>query len=133
MARKANPSDYTVPVDGLGNFKFGRRKMADEIQVQVEYSRLIDGVEPTQWLSLVAGWISTLKVLTVSAPDGWDVDELDPLDDDTYANLKRVYDLLTEKEQSFRRSNGKGGESGRAGAVGDSGILVPEEVQPASN
>lgn len=133
MARPKHPTDFTVPVDGIGTFTFARRKMADEMKIQVEYARMIDGVEPTQWLSLVAGWMSALMVLTVKAPDGWDLDELDPLDNDTYAKLKRVYDELMLKEQSFRPGHGQARQGERAGAGGNDTVLVPQEVQPSAD
>lgn len=133
MARTPNVTDFTVPVEGIGSFTFGRRKMADEIKIQVAYARMIEGVEPTQWLSLVSGWLSALMILTVRAPEGWDLEELDPLDNDTYAKLKSVYDALTLKEQSFRRSNGETSKGERAGTGGDNPILVSEEVPASTN
>ena len=133
MARRPHITDFTVPVDGIGTFTFARRKMADEMKIQVEYARMIDGTQPTQWLSLVAGWISALMVLTVKAPDGWDLDELDPLDDDSYAKLKRVYDELMLKEQSFRPGHGKARQGERAGDSGDNTVLVQAEVQPSAD
>lgn len=116
MARKGSTTDFDVPVDGIGTFTFGRRKLADEIAIQVEYARIIDGVQPTDWLALVAGWISALKVLTVRAPAGWDIDEMDPLDDDTYAKLMQVHAKLVEKERSFRAGSQAGSEGPRTGA-----------------
>lgn len=103
MARTPQPTDFVVKVEGVGSFTFGRRTMKDEIGIQVEYARLIDGVEPTSWLQAVCGWLSVFKVLTVRAPEGWDLDELDPLDDETYAKMSTVYEALTEQERSFRR------------------------------
>ena len=116
MARTPNINDFSIPVDGIGTFTFARRKMADEIKIQVEYARMIDGVEPTQWLALVCGWMAALKVLTVRAPEGWDIDEMDPLDDDTYAKLGRVHAALIEKERSFRSGKTPAGKAGGQGA-----------------
>ena len=101
--RTPQETDYTVPVASIGTFTFGKRTMRDEIAVQVEYARIIDGVIATAWLQAVAGWISPLRVLTVRAPAGWDVDELDPTDPATYAKMQAVYGALSEKETSFRR------------------------------
>ena len=114
MARRGSDTDFDVNVEGIGTFRFGKRKMADEIKIQVEYARMIEGVEPTEWLASVCGWISTLRTLTVLAPDGWDIDEMDPLDDDSYGKLLRVHAALTEKERSFRSSKGEVGEAGGA-------------------
>jgi len=104
MARKGNNTDFQVNVEGVGAFTFGRRTMQDEIKIQVEFARLIEGVEPTQWLQTVCGWIAALKVLTVFAPEGWNIEEMDPLDNKTYTNMGLVYDALREKERSFRSS-----------------------------
>lgn len=117
MPRLAQPTDFTIPVDGVGVFTFGKRTMRDEIAIQVAYARYIDGVEPTAWLQAVCGWLSSLSVLTVRAPDGWDLDELDPLDDDSYRRLKLVHDALSEKELSFRRGPGTGSEARGASAA----------------
>lgn len=117
MARIPKDTDYPVTVDGVGNFTFGRRTMRDEIAVQVEFARLIDGVEPTVWLQTVCGWIAALKVMTVRAPDGWDLDELDPFESETYEKLGRVHAALADKERSFRRGKNTMGQSGSAGTV----------------
>lgn len=102
MAREGLDTDFDIDVEGVGSFTFGKRNMRDEIKIQVEYARFIEGVEPTEWLALVAGWISTLKVMTVRAPDGWDLEQLDPMDDNTYAKLQKVNKALDAKERSFR-------------------------------
>lgn len=116
MARIGSPNDFEVKVEGIGTFTFGRRKLSDEVAIQVEYARIIDGVQPTEWLSLVAGWLSAFKVLTVRAPEGWNIEEMDPLDDNTYSKLSRVHAALVEKERSFRKgaqSNGEGAGAGQ--------------------
>lgn len=116
MARRPHVTDFTHDVEGIGTFTFARRKMADEIKIQVEYAKLIDGSEPTEWLARVCGWISTLKVLTVRAPDGWDIEEMDPLDDEVYANMLLVFLALRSRENTFRGKSGKGSEEGSAGS-----------------
>lgn len=107
MAREALNTDFDLTVENVGTFTFGKRTMRDEISIQVAYARMIDGVTPTEWLTLVAGWISSLKVMTVRAPEGWDIDELDPLDDKTYSRLQKVADALYAKEKSFRGDGSK--------------------------
>ena len=125
MARTAQDTDFVVKVEGVGSFTFGKRTMRDEIAIQVEFARIIDGVEPTAWLQTVGGWLSTLRVLTVRAPAGFAADDLDPLDDDTYATLGKVYDALAEQERSFRRQK-NGGSKGNSPSSGDyGGVLVP--------
>lgn len=124
MAREPQKSDFSVDVEGVGSFVFARRTMRDEIQIQREFARIIDGVEPTVWLAQVGGWLSSLRVLLVEAPSGWlrDVDgkptedlmDIDPLDDDTYSKLMKVHTALSDKERSFRRQPAQGGEAERA-------------------
>lgn len=102
--RAPSPTDFTVEVDGIGHFSFARRKMRDELDIGVEISKITQGVDtPTVWLENVAGWIATLRVLTVVAPNGWDIDEMDPLDDTTYRKIHLVFSALRVKEQSFRK------------------------------
>lgn len=117
MARIPKATDYTVAVDGVGTFTFGRRAMRDEIDIQREYAAILDGVRPTVWLEVVGNWISVFKVLTVKAPEGWNVDELDPLEDATYAKMQRVYDALSAKELSFRSGSGALGQGGGAASA----------------
>lgn len=117
MPRQSKETDFTVTVEGIGSFTFGRRKMADEIAIQREYAYILSGATPTQWLDLVATWTSAFKVLTVFAPAGWDIDEMDPLDDGTYEKMKLVYDALCEKELSFRRKPGVDGQGSSAASL----------------
>lgn len=129
MNRMPAKGDFSVPVGKLGTFTFARRSMEDEIKIQVEYARMIEGVEPTAWLSITCNWLATLKVLTVSAPSGFDVNDLDPLDEEVYVNMRDAYNALREKELSFRRKSGKAGEGERQAPVGDDGVLVSDKVQ----
>lgn len=117
MARIPSETDFNLTVEDIGTFTFAKRAMRDEIAIQVEYARIIDGVEPTAWLQAVGGWLSCFRVLTVRAPSGWDLETLDPLEPDTYAKMHRVYSALQEKERSFRRKPGAGSEgTGEAAA-----------------
>lgn len=102
MSRSSRPTDFRVSVDGVGDFVFAKRTMRDEIATQVEYARLIDGVAPTPWLETVCGAIADLKTLTVKAPEGWDIDALEPHDPETYKNLLAAHRELINKERSFR-------------------------------
>lgn len=128
MARRPQTTDFNVDVDGIGSFSFAKRTMADEIKIQVEYARIIEGVEATEWLSRVGGWISTFKVLTVRAPAGWDIDDMDPLDNKVYEDMMLVYLALRAKEDSFRRKPGARGEEGGQAQGDDNRLLVPQTV-----
>lgn len=117
MARIPQNTDFSVDVEGVGRFVFGRRRMADEMKIHVEYARLTEAVEPTPWLDSVATWLSTLKIMTVVAPPEFAIEDMDPLDDETYKKLGRVYSALAEKEGSFRRDKNQASEAGGASAV----------------
>ena len=111
MPRESQVSDFDVQVEGVGRFVFARRTLADELEVQREYARIIDGVTPTDWLSTMAGWLSVLRTITVRAPAGWDLETLDPLDEGTYAKIHKVYTALRDKERSFRPAPGGASEA----------------------
>ena len=130
--RRPSETDFVVQVDGVGGFTFARRRMADEIAIQVEYAKTLNGAPATDWLALVAGWLSALRVLTVRAPADWDIDEMDPLDDETYAKLARVHDALNEKERSFRRKPAGRVQGEREGASQNGGVLVSPQVPPVT-
>lgn len=117
MARIPKETDFTVDVEGVGKFTFGRRTMRDELAIQREYADILGGVPPTDWLAIIAGWFSTFRVLTVYAPSDWSLDDMDPLDPATYEKLAKVHKALNDKERSFRpgleqASQGSGAESG---------------------
>jgi hypothetical protein len=104
--------------------------MRDELRIGAEYSRLTEGVDtPTSGLELLAGWIAALTVLTVTAPAGWDIELMDPLEDETYDKLRVVHQALRDKEYSFRKKPSQGGEAPRTGDREEPGVLVPPPVQ----
>lgn len=117
MPRAASADDFIVNVEGVGSFTFAKRTMRDEIKIQVEFARMIEGVEPTSWLQAVGGWLATLSVLTVRAPSDWDIEAMDPLEDEVYAKLNKVHEELRNKERSFRAGKKSVGESGGGAAV----------------
>lgn len=133
--RAPQPTDFTVEVDNVGVFRFAKRTMRDEMRIASEYSRLTEGVEtPTIWLETVATWISTLKVLTVSAPADWQsLDDIDPLDEATYSRLMAVHAALRAKEGSFRRAANAPGQAARSADGADGGVRLAPEVPPAAN
>lgn len=134
--RPSSSTDFTVTVDGIGDFVFAKRVMRDEMKIQAEYRRMTDGLDdPGSELSLVATWLAALKVLMVRSPvKMWeDVESVDPLDPDTYSSLMRIYEALREKERSFRP--GKGADSAGTGAadVPVGGVPVSPPVRPAAD
>ena len=115
--RSASPNDFSIDVEKAGRFVVARRTMRDEFKIATEFSRLTEGVEtPTRFLSYYARSFACAKVLIVSAPDGFDLDAMDPLNDDSYAALISFYETLAAKEDDFRSKPGKPGEAGSKAA-----------------
>lgn len=130
MARKPASTDFDIVVEGIGRFRFANRTMRDHLKIEAEYSRIIDGVEPTAFLKIIAEWISVLRVLTVDAPDGWNIDNMDPLDSVTYENLRKVHKALSDKEADFRGWANKAQPKSGEDKGEDAGVLVSPEIQP---
>lgn len=118
MSRAPAATDFFVDVEGVGRFVFAKRTMRDELRIAAEYSRLTEGVEtPTEFLSTIAGWISTLKALEVEAPHGWDIDDMDPFEDESHQKIFKVYAELRVKEGSFRKAKNPGSEGNGPGSL----------------
>lgn len=130
--RIESSSDFPVVVEGIGTFMFGYRKLADELRIQVEYARITEGVPATVWLFNLATYLSALRVLMVKAPNGWNLEELDPLDEETFILIERVFTALRAKEDEFRPHLRKASKAPRETDVPDDGVLVSTEVQPST-
>lgn len=97
-------TDFVVPVDGVGEFTFGKKTIRDQFAIETEYSRLTEGTESvTNFLHNIAVAFSNLKVLTVTAPKDWDLEGLDPDDSDSYMKLMLVWGALRDKQAAFRK------------------------------
>jgi hypothetical protein len=129
MARAASISDFVVPVDDIGSFTFGRRNFRGQIASDIEFARLTEGVTTIdEVLEMFCRAMADLKTFTVQAPADWDVDELDPFDQDSYAKVLKVWGALRDKEAAFRQGTGTDGKAGGQGAGGDGGVVVPPTV-----
>jgi hypothetical protein len=93
---------YSLNVDGIGTFQFLPRTLRAEIKIGVEFSRLTEGEDVPGWLSDLCEVVATLKTLTSAAPEGWDVEGMDPKDPTAFERLHRVYRALTDAEARFR-------------------------------
>lgn len=113
------PKTFTVEVPEIGTFTFRQRTMRDLVRIGAEYGRMTDGVEAMPaGISAFAEALSDLTVLTVSGPEGWNLDAMDPLDESSVGKVMRVFGALRDKETSFRNVPGKGSEGGGASAGG---------------
>ena len=132
--RDSRPTDFVEPVEGIGTFTFAKRDMRDTFRIRAEYLRLTEGVpaEEGDWLDIVAHHMAALKVMTVDAPEGWDVDRMDPFDPESYARILAVGSALRGKEMTFRKP-GAGVPAGGEGAGADVRPVVPPDVQPGAD
>ena len=126
------PKNYTVNVDGIGTFTFRPTwPMGVKMQVFCEFNRLTQGQDNiSEWLSSTCNMLATLKVATISAPEGWDLDEMDALDEDACRKLIAVFDALQEREFFFRGERRGNQGQGKAGPAQDP-MVVQEPLQPA--
>lgn len=127
-------ANFSVPVPGIGDFMFRRRSFRDGIKIQAEYESLTGGLaDPSENLHLIASAWSAIKVLLVEAPASFNLEALDPDDDEAYARLIRVGAALFEKESSFRRPASQAGAAAGPAGGGNDGVCVPPPVQPAAD
>ena len=110
-----NESQYSIDVPGIGKFTFrGRVSFRDAGRIGGEYYDFCGGIEPPKgsWLDAVASAYSEMKVLTVAAPDGWNLDTLDPQDQDSYRKFMEVSSARRAEEARFRGGSEVGGKAG---------------------
>lgn len=128
-----NEEMHRVDVDGIGQFQFRHRTMKCEFRIGIEYSKLTGGIEkPTPWLNNFATMVSELTALTVTAPEGWDIDAMDPLDENTFKKIAKVHKALRTEEDSFRNPDRADSEGQGQGDSGDSGPMVSKDVSSAA-
>jgi hypothetical protein len=133
MARTANSTDFTVDVDNIGRFIFGRRTAGDVFKIRARYSVATEGNYEEDGRVADMGGLAyvTIQTLQVAAPEGFAVEDLDPImDDDFEKKIMAIFKALRARELSFRPSPPKASESPGDGAGAELRVLVPEEVQP---
>lgn len=101
-----HPRTHAVDVEGIGRFTFHKRRISDQVRIEAEANRMMGGASDDGALYNVAIAASTLRQLVAEAPEGWDVDDIDPLDgDEVEAKLWSVYRSLRAAEETFRRKD----------------------------
>lgn len=103
------PATFKVPVAGIGEFTFRRRTVRDQPGIEAEADRILGGPVSDRAIERAALAIATLSRLTVQAPEGWELDAIDPLDEAAVRGMFEVHKELRAAEERFR---------GRAGADG---------------
>lgn len=107
-----------VEVPGVGVFLFRHRTFRDSIRIAAEVEQMLGfqaGV--SGGLQSVAAMFATLTTLLDQAPAGFDLENMDPLNDSSLSRLEEVYLALREAETNFRKPRSEDGEGPSAGAV----------------
>lgn len=104
MARKSNPeTDFVITLDGVGEFKFGRRTIGDAMRIRARFLELAGAHQDDVEMVAIASAIATYEVLVVSHPDGWgDLMSMDAVSPEHLGALFDLYGKLGDKEDSFR-------------------------------
>lgn len=119
-------TEHTIDVEGVGSVSFARRTMQHEINIAREYARVVGGVESTPWLHTLATYISVIRVLATKLP--FVLDELDPLDEDSFTLMAKTYAAITAKESDFRKVKKQGNAGAGEGSPADAEVSVPQAV-----
>jgi hypothetical protein len=129
MARKANPNDFVVEVDGVGQFRFGRRTFLDHTVIRADYVRLTGGDDADAELASYAALIAVVRHLCVSAPEGWDDLEHKLMTDQETDQAFELLRKVREQEDLFRQGAIEGSEAPGPGDGRNVSVLVPSEIQ----
>jgi hypothetical protein len=100
---------HEVTVDGIGTFVFRHRTLRDQIRIEAETLRVLGGPTEDTDLQIAARALASLIVLTQSAPDGWDLEAIDPLDPNDSERMFAVHRGLRQSEIAFRDPAKRGG------------------------
>lgn len=93
---------YEVSVPDVGAFTFRKRQIKDQLRIEAEAVRTLGGPTEDGELRSIALTLATLQVLTVTAPAGWDLEALDPLEKADMDRLYAVHRELRAAEDRFR-------------------------------
>ena len=99
-------STHTEEVPNIGTFTFRRRTIRDQVGIEAEELRILGGPCADKELRTIARAIAELAALTVTAPEGWSVADVDPFDDEAMARVFLVYGVLRAAGARFRRGAG---------------------------
>lgn len=110
--RAPRETDFFIPIDGVGTFRYGRRTLGDRMRIRAQYLRYTEEFgDDDPNLSMYAGMFSTHSVLCVEAPSGWeDLADIDATDEDKVEAAFKLFTELKKMEDSFDKGVVKSGE-----------------------
>jgi len=128
-----SPNTFVVTVPEVGAFEIRRRTLRVQMAIHAELNRLTEGAplaSLSDWFIDLCSLVAELKGLIVKAPDGWSMEEIDPLDDG-YDRLRAVYRAIRIKEDDFRPKTA-GTQTQGATAGQQSPVVVSGSVPTAA-
>ena len=93
---------FPVSVDGVGDFVFKRRSLDAQFKIEAAAVRFLGGETASDSLYRMAMSFATVSHLAVTVPDGWNIDEIDPLDNEQLDRVHLVFRRLRAAEETFR-------------------------------
>lgn len=101
---------FEVEVENEGHFVFRRRNLRIGFAIMAEQARILgpaprDDIEegdPEDILGQLVSVYSMLKHQIVEAPDGWDIDAMDPQDNASYRRMTAVWVQMRQKEEEMK-------------------------------
>ena len=79
-----SPNTFLVTVPDVGVFEIRKRTLRVQMAIHAELNRLTEGAplaSLSDWFIDLCSLVAELKGLIIKAPDGWSLDDVDPLDD----------------------------------------------------
>ena len=98
---------YPLEVEGVGRFVFRKRRVPDQVRIEAAAIRMTGGPIDDAELENFCLAYQTLLALTVEAPAGWDLEEIDPLDREQTGRMWGAYEALRAEEARFRKGAGQ--------------------------
>lgn len=136
MSRQPTSTDFPVDVPSIGRFMFARKSKLDIYKIRGNYNHLTNGNYDGDGNFADVGAFAFISIeqLLVSAPVGFDLDEMDPiLDEDFEEKILMVWKALRDKELSFRPKPKEIVEEARPGTGEQSRTVVSGEVQSVAD
>lgn len=93
---------FDLDVPDIGTFTFRRRTARLAFAAVKAGIDFIGGAATTGWQADMGTAIGVLATFTVRSPDGWNLENMDPLDPDDAARILAVAEALRAEEARFR-------------------------------
>ena len=123
------PNTYVVNVPDVGTFEVRKRTLRVQMTIHAELNRLTEGAPLStlsDWFIDLCGLVAELKGLIIKSPDGWSMEDVDPLDDG-YDRLRAVYRAIRTQEDSFR-TQAKGDQAPGTGSSEQPPVVVSGSI-----